>query len=226
MLDAKALVIGTGGLGSPIAFYMVAAGIGTLGIADDDTVELSNLNRQLLHTTGRIGRHKTASAAIALNELDPECKIVEHALRVDTNTIVELIEPYDIVLDGTDNFPTRYAVNDACVAAGKPFVHAGVFQYEGQVMTIVPGKGPCYRCLFPEAPPDGLIPSGAEAGILGAVPGAIGAIEATEAIKLIVGFGEPLIGKLLTYDSRTMNFRSISVPRDRNCPVCANVSSE
>lgn len=224
LLNAKALVVGTGGLGSPCAYYLAAAGIGTLGLADDDVVDLSNLNRQILHSTETLGARKTASAAARIKALNPDCTIVEHSLRIDEESIAAIIGDYDIVLDGTDNFPARFVMNDACVKAGKPYIHAGVFQYEGQVMTVVPGQGPCYRCLFPEAPPEGLIPSGAEAGILGSVPGAIGAIEATEAIKLIVGLGEPLIGRLLTFDLLSMTARTVVVPRDLECLVCSSIA--
>jgi len=222
LLQSKVLVIGTGGLGSPAAYYLAAMGVGTLGIADNDIVSLSNLQRQILHTTKDIGRPKTESAAEKLANLNPDVRIVPHRLRVNAKNILELIAPYDIVIDATDNFPARFLANDACVMAKKPLVHAGVFHFEGQIMTIVPGEGPCYRCVFPEPPPPGLIPTGAAAGIMGCVPGIMGAIQATEAIKYLIGLGKPLIGTLLTFNILEMNFRRVYVPKDKDCPLCGD----
>ncbi len=220
--DGRVLVAGTGGLGSPAAFYLAAAGIGTLGIVDDDMVELSNLQRQILHSTPDIGSRKTASAAEKLSALNPDVTVVQHKLRVNSVNIRGLIRDYHIVLDCTDNFPARFLFNDACVMEKKPLVHAGVFQFEGQAMTVVPGAGPCYRCIFPEPPPPGLIPTGRRAGILGCVAGVLGTIQATEAIKILLGIGEPLVGTLLIYSAREMNFRRVAIPRDKNCAVCGD----
>ena len=220
LLSSKVLTIGTGGLGSPAAFYLAAAGIGTLGLVDSDRVDRSNLQRQILHTTSDLGVPKTESAAKKLRDLNPDCTVVEHALRVDSGNILELIEAYDVVIDGTDNFPARFLINDACVMAKKPLIHAGVFRFEGQATTIVPGEGPCYRCVFSEPPPPGMVPGCQEAGILGCVAGILGTVQATEAIKVLLGIGEPLIGKLLLFDALEMQFRKVSIPRDRDCAIC------
>lgn len=220
ILESKALCIGTGGLGSPAILYLAAAGVGTLGLVDDDVVDFSNLQRQVIHSTATVGIHKTVSAANRVRELNPDVKVVEHAMRVDSTNIMELIEQYDVVLDGTDNFPTRFLINDACVMAKKPLVHAGIFRFEGQILTIKPGEGPCYRCLFPEPPPPGMVPSCQEAGILGCVAGVMGTLQATEAIKVILNLGETLTGSMLIFDALEMNFRKVKVPRDPSCAVC------
>lgn len=220
LLASRVLIVGAGGLGSPAAFYLAAAGIGTLGLADSDAVDPSNLQRQILHATPDIGISKAVSAARKLTDINPDCHIVEHILRVDSTNILGLIESYDLVIDGTDNFPTRFLINDACVMAGKPLIHAGVFRYEGQAMTIVPGRGPCYRCVFPEPPPPGLIPSCQEAGILGCVAGVLGTIQATEALKVLLGIGEPLVGILLIFNALDMQFRRVTIPHDPGCAVC------
>ncbi|MGC9327982.1 MAG: HesA/MoeB/ThiF family protein [Candidatus Hinthialibacter sp.] len=222
LLESKVLMIGAGGLGSPAAYYVTAAGIGTLGLVDSDVVDRSNLHRQILHFTSDLGVRKTQSAARKLSDLNPDCRIQQHSLRLDSSNILDVIEPYDVVLDGTDNFPARFLINDACVMAGKPLIHAGVFQYEGQATTIIPGETPCYRCVFPEPPPPGLIPTGPEAGILGCVPGIMGAIQAAEALKVLLKIGEPLMGKMLIFDALSMQFRQTVIPRDKDCPVCSD----
>ncbi len=221
LLQSKVLVIGTGGLGSPALFYLAAAGVGTLGIVDDDEISLSNLQRQILHTTPEIGTSKTDSAAKKLNAINPDVHVVQHQTRVDASNIMQILEAYDLVVDATDNFPARFLINDACVMSKKPLIHAGIFRFEGQILTIIPGKGPCYRCLFPEPPPPGLVPGCHEAGILGCVAGVMGTIQATEAIKVLLDLGEPLIGRMLTFDALEMNFRRITVPRDNDCAVCS-----
>lgn len=220
ILESKVLCIGTGGLGSPSIMYLAAAGVGTIGLVDDDVVDLSNLQRQVIHSTTTVGVHKTKSAGDRVRELNPDVTVVEHAMRVDSSNIMELIEQYDVVLDGTDNFPTRFLINDACVMAKKPLVHAGIFRFEGQILTIKPGDGPCYRCLFPEPPPPGMVPSCQEAGILGCVAGVMGTIQATETIKVILNLGETLTGSMLIFDALEMNFRKVKVPRDKSCAVC------
>ncbi|RJP23828.1 MAG: molybdopterin-synthase adenylyltransferase MoeB [Candidatus Omnitrophota bacterium] len=220
LLRSKALVLGAGGLGSPAALYLTTAGVGTLGIVDCDTVELSNLNRQILHSTKEVGVNKTDSAKWKLKNLNPDVNVINYHLRVHSSNIFDLIGGYDVVLDGTDNFPARFLINDACVMAKKPLIHAGVFRFEGQAMTILPGKGPCYRCVFSEPPPPGLVPSCQEAGILGSIAGILGAIQATEAIKVLLGIGEPLVGRLFLFDALEMQARTITIPRDTHCAVC------
>lgn len=220
ILNAKVLVIGAGGLGSPAAFYLAAAGVGTLGIVDSDNVELNNLQRQILHTTANVGIPKVESAAKRLSALNPDVKIIQHKLRLTSENILDIIAPYDIVIDGSDNFPTRYLVNDACVLAKKPLVHAGIFRFEGQALTILPGESACYRCLFPEPPPPGLVPSCQEGGILGVVAGILGMVQTNEALKLILGIGETLVGKLAIFNALNSSFRTVKVPRDKDCPVC------
>jgi molybdopterin-synthase adenylyltransferase len=222
LLAGKALVVGTGGLGSPSAFYLAAAGVGTIGLVDFDNVELSNLQRQILHSTNDIGRAKTTSAKEKLQSLNSDINVIEHKERLTSANIMDVIKDYDIVMDGSDNFPTRYLVNDACVMANKPLSHAGIFKFDGQAMTIIPQKGPCYRCLFPEPPPPGAVPSCQEAGILGVVAGTLGVIQATEVLKYLLGIGDLLVGKLLTYNALKMNFRTIKIPRNPNCPVCGD----
>lgn len=222
LLQSKALVIGAGGLGSPSAYYLAAAGVGTIGIVDDDVVDISNLQRQILHSTPEVGVAKTESAAQKLTKLNPDVNIIQHNFRLNSTNILDLIKEYDVVLDGTDNFPTRFLINDACVMAKRPLIHAGIFRFEGQIITIKPYEGPCYRCLFPEPPPAGLVPSCHEAGVLGCIAGVMGTIQATEAIKVLLDLGEPLVGKLLTFDALEMNFRKVSVPRDKDCPICSD----
>lgn len=221
ILNAKVLMIGTGGLGSPCAFYLGAAGIGTIGLVDCDNVELNNLQRQVLHTTDDIGVHKADSGAKRISALNPDVNVVVHKLRVNSENILGLIKDYDIVVDGTDNFPTRFLVNDACVMSNKPLVHAGIFRFDGQIMTILPKSGPCYRCLFPEPPPPGAVPSCQEGGILGAVAGVLGLLQANEVLKFVLGIGELLVGKLLIFDALTSSFRTVRVPKDSNCAVCS-----
>lgn len=222
LLQSKALVIGVGGLGSPSAYYLAAAGVGTIGLVDDDSVDLSNLQRQILHFTSDLGVPKTASASAKLRALNPDITVVEHRLRVDSTNILELLAGYDVVLDGSDNFPTRFLVNDACVMAGKPLIHAGIHRFEGQATVIMPGQGPCYRCVFSEPPPPELAPSCQEAGVLGCIAGVMGTVQATEAIKVLLGIGEPLIGRMLIFDALEMNFRRVQIPHDRDCAVCGD----
>jgi len=220
LLKAKVLVAGAGGLGSPVALYLAAAGVGTIGIADSDAVELSNLQRQVIHTTSDLGQPKAESAARSVRALNPDVEVVTHQQRLTSRNILGIIEGYDFVVDSTDNFPTHYLINDACVLAGKPFVCGAVFRFDGQVTTILPGQGPCYRCLYPEPPPPGLVPSSQEAGVVGAVVGVIGAIQANEAIKWVLGAGEFMVGRLLTYDALRASFREVKCQRDRNCALC------
>lgn len=220
---AKVLIIGAGGLGSPAALYLAAAGVGQLGIADHDAVELSNLQRQILHGTPDVGQPKVASAAAALHRLNPGLEVVPHALQVSAANVLDLIRPYDVVLDGTDNFSTRYLVNDACVLLGKPNVYGSIYRFEGQASLFAPHLGgPCYRCLYPEPPPPGSAPSCAEAGVLGVLPGVIGVVQATEAIKLILGLGTSLLGRLLLYEALEMRFRELKVRRDPHCALCGD----
>lgn len=220
--QARVLVIGAGGLGSPASLYLAAAGVGTLGIVDYDVVEFSNLQRQIMHGTGDVGRSKLGSASDRLEDINPEVRIERHETRLSSENALEIIDPYEIVLDGTDNFPTRYLVNDACVLLGKPNVYGSIFRFEGQASVFYAARGPCYRCLFREPPPPGLVPSCAEAGVLGVLPGIIGAIQANEAIKLIIEQGEPLIGRLLLFDALTMKFRELRLRKDPLCPVCGD----
>jgi adenylyltransferase/sulfurtransferase len=216
---ARVLVIGTGGLGSPSALYLAAAGVGTLGLVDCDRVDLSNLQRQVLFDNAALQRPKAVAARERLLSLNPGIRVVAHELTLRAANVREVIDAYDIVLDGTDRLPTRYLVNDACVLLGKPLVTAAIHRFEGQAMTYVPGRGPCYRCLFPETPA-AVVPSCAEAGVLGVLPGVMGAIQATEAIKLIVGRGEPLVGRLLTYDALELRFQEFRFARRADCAVC------
>jgi adenylyltransferase/sulfurtransferase len=216
---ARVLVIGAGGLGSPSALYLAAAGIGTLGIADCDRVDLTNLQRQILFDSATLERPKAAAASERLRSLNPAIRVIAHQVELRAANVRELIEPYDVVLDGTDRLPTRYLVNDACVMLRKPLVTAAIHRFEGQAMTYLPNRGPCYRCLFPEIPA-ALVPSCAEAGVLGVLPGVMGAIQATEAIKLVVGRGEPLVGRLLTYDALELRFQEFRFARRADCAVC------
>jgi adenylyltransferase/sulfurtransferase len=214
------LCIGAGGLGSPAAMYLAAAGVGRIGIVDFDVVDFSNLQRQLLHGTSSVGRSKLDSAKDRLVDLNPLIEIETYETTVSSDNALDLFKPYDVILDGTDNFPTRYLVNDACVLAGKPNAYGSIFRFEGQASVFATKEGPCYRCLYPEPPPPGLVPSCAEGGVLGVLPGVIGVIQATEAIKLILGVGDPLIGRFLIYDALKMRFRELKLRKDADCPVC------
>ncbi|KYF67730.1 molybdopterin-synthase adenylyltransferase MoeB [Sorangium cellulosum] len=220
LLSAKVLLLGAGGLGSPAALYLAAAGVGTLGLVDADVVDNSNLQRQVLHATSRVGMPKVDSAEVAIRDLNPDVKVVKFQERVDSSNVDRIFDQFDIIVDGCDNFPTRYLVNDASVFKKKPVVHGSIFRFEGQVTTFMPGVGPCYRCLYPEPPPPHLAPSCQEAGVLGILPGLVGMIQATEAVKLILGKGSPLIGRLLTYDSLRMKFGELKLRRDKSCPAC------
>jgi molybdopterin/thiamine biosynthesis adenylyltransferase/rhodanese-related sulfurtransferase/molybdopterin converting factor small subunit len=218
---AKVLMIGAGGLGSPLGLYLAAAGVGTLGVADFDVVDESNLHRQVLFSHADVGRPKLDAAVERLRGINPYIAVQPHPVRLDSGNALELFAPYDIIVDGTDNFQTRYLVNDACVLTGKPNVYGSIFRFEGQVSIFWGAKGPCYRCLFPEPPPPGLVPSCAEGGVLGVLPGIIGALQANEVIKLIVGAGEPLIGRLLLFDALKLKFRELKLRKDPACPICS-----
>jgi molybdopterin/thiamine biosynthesis adenylyltransferase/rhodanese-related sulfurtransferase len=214
------LCIGAGGLGSPAALYLAAAGVGRIGIVDFDVVDFSNLQRQVIHGTGDVGRSKLASAKDRLHDLNPLITIDTYETALSSKNALDLFKPYDVILDGTDNFPTRYLVNDACVILGKPNTYGSIFRFEGQASVFATKNGPCYRCLYPEPPPPGLVPSCAEGGVLGVLPGVIGTIQATEAVKLIMGIGEPLIGRFLIYDALRMKFRELKLKKDPDCPAC------
>jgi adenylyltransferase/sulfurtransferase len=218
---AKVLAIGTGGLGSPLGLYLAAAGVGTLGLVEFDTVDESNLHRQVLFSHADVGRPKLTAAIERLRGINPYIDLVPHAARLDSGNAMEIFAPYDIVVDGTDNFQTRYLVNDACVLSGKPNVYGSIFRFEGQVSIFWGARGPCYRCLFPEPPPPGLVPSCAEGGVLGVLPGIIGALQANEVIKLIVGAGDPMIGRLLLFDALKMKFRELKLRKNPDCPICS-----
>lgn len=220
LLHARVLIIGAGGLGSPVAMYLAAAGVGTIGLIDGDVVDLSNLHRQILHRTPDVDRPKVASAQAKLTALNPDVTVVPHHERLTADNALTLFKEYDLVIDGTDNFPTKFLANDAAVFAKRPLVHGGILRFVGQVMTILPGKSACYRCIFKEPPPAGLVPSCQEAGVLGALAGVIGTIQATEALKLILGLPRPLTGRLLTYDALTSTFREVTVRRNPKCPLC------
>ena len=220
LLEAKVLLIGAGGLGSPTALYLAAAGVGTLGLVDHDVVDLSNLQRQILHTNDRIGMPKVDSAELTLKALNPDVKVVKFQERLSSENVRRIFEGFDIIVNGCDNFPTRYLVNDACVMSGKPNVHGSIFQFEGQAAVFYPGKGPCYRCLFPEPPPPGAAPSCAEAGVLGVLPGLVGCVQALETIKLILGVGKPLVGRMVYFDTLSMEVRVHRLRKDPKCPVC------
>lgn len=221
LLDSKVLLIGAGGLGSPTALYLAAAGVGTLGIVDFDVVDITNLHRQILHRNSDIGRPKVESATDTLNGINPDVNVVQHPVRLSSENIMEIIQDYEVIVDGSDNFPTRYLVNDACVLAGKPNVHGSIFLFEGQASVFMPGKG-CYRCLYPDPPPPGMVPSCAEAGVLGVLPGIVGSIQAIETIKLLLELGEPLAGRLLIFDALDMEFREVKIRRDPDCPICGD----
>jgi sulfur-carrier protein adenylyltransferase/sulfurtransferase len=226
LLDSKVLLLGAGGLGSPAALYLAAAGVGTLGIIDMDVVDASNLQRQILHNMDRIGERKVDSAKKTLTALNPDVNVVTYDVRLGADNVLDIIDGYDLIVDGTDNFPTRYLVNDAALLKRIPVVHGSIFRFEGQATVFAPYEGPCYRCLIPEPPPPELAPSCAEAGVLGVLPGIIGSIQAIEAIKVLLGLGDPLIGRLLAYDSLEQSFRTFKVNRDPNCPSCGPDANE
>src|SRR5690242_4118373 len=221
LLDSKVLLIGAGGLGSPAALYLAAAGVGTLGIIDADVVDRSNLQRQILHTDDRIGMPKVESAERAIKALNPDVNVVAYTERLDSSNVLDIITGYDVIVDGTDNFPTRYLLNDASLVAGIPVVHGSIYQFEGSVTVYKPHDGPCYRCQYPEPPPPELAPSCAEGGVLGVLPGVIGTLQATEAVKLLLGIGDPLVGRQLRYDALSMEFVELRMHRDPDCPVCS-----
>ncbi len=218
--SARILLVGAGGLGSPAAMYLAASGIGTLGIVDADVVDLTNLQRQILHGTSDVGRTKLESASDTIGDLNPNVTVVQHDAFLTSANALEIISHYDLVVDGTDNFPTRYLVNDACVLLGKPNMYGSIFRFDGQASVFCTDAGPCYRCLYPEPPPPGMVPSCAEGGVLGVLPGIIGVIQATEAIKWILGIGDSLVGRLLLYDALKMSFRELRIKRDPDCPIC------
>jgi molybdopterin/thiamine biosynthesis adenylyltransferase/rhodanese-related sulfurtransferase len=220
LLDSKVLFIGAGGLGSPAMLYLAAAGVGTIGIVDFDTVDLSNLQRQIVHTTDRIGQKKTDSAAQTIKALNPDVRVIAHEEMLTDENVERLIEGYDVILDGTDTFETRYTLNDAAVRARIPVIHASVFRFEGQLTVFKPYEGPCYRCLYPTAPPPELAPGCSVAGVLGVVPGTLGMLQATEAVKVLLGIGEPLVGRLLIYDALDLSFTELKLRRDPACPAC------
>jgi len=221
ILNAKAFLVGAGGLGCPVGYYLAAAGVGAIGMIDNDTVELSNLQRQIAHNTKKLGAHKVDSAKETFEALNPDVRVIGIKERISKDNILDLIKDYDIIVDGSDNFPTRYLVNDACVMLGKPLVSGAILRFEGQVTTILPKEGHCYRCLFEEMPPPGLVPSCQEAGVIGAITGVVGSLQAIEVIKLILGKGDILKNTLLIYDALKANFRRVKVPKNPECPVCS-----
>jgi len=226
LLDASVLCIGAGGLGSPVAMYLAAAGVGRLGILDFDRVDLTNLQRQIIHGTKDVGRSKVESAVDRLRDINPTIEIVPYDTLLTSENAFEILEPWDVIVDGTDNFPVRYLVNDATQMLGKPLVYGSIYQFEGQATVFMPGpETPCYRCLFPQPPPPGTVPSCAEGGVFGVLPGIIGSIQATEAIKLITGVGEPLVGRLLLFDALSMEFTTVKLRWDADCPVCGKEPS-
>lgn len=218
---ASVLLIGTGGLGSPLALYLAAAGIGRIGLVDYDIVDETNLHRQVIHGQSSIGKPKLDSAAARILDINPYVQVDKYNVPLTSENALELLEPYDVIIDGTDNFPTRYLVNDACVKLGKPNVYGSIFRFEGQLSVFYAKEGPCYRCLFPEPPPPGLVPSCAEGGVLGILPGTVGTLQATEAIKLILGIGQPMVGRMLLYDALEMSFHTIKIRKNPHCPVCS-----
>src|SRR5262245_57045991 len=226
MLNAKVLLIGAGGLGAPTALYLAAAGIGTIGLVDDDVVDASNLQRQVIHNTERIGESKTSSARLTIEALNPDVEVVEHRLRLDASNIVEILSEYDVIVDGADNFPTRYLLNDASVRLRKPVVSASILSFDGQISTFVPFEGPCYRCLYPTPPPAELAPSCSANGVLGVMAGTMGTLQANEVLKLVMGIGEPLVGRLLLYEALGTRFTELKVRRDPECPICGPNAQE
>ena len=221
LLDARVLCIGAGGLGSPSGLYLAAAGVGTIGMVDDDVVDESNLQRQVLHNIERLGLPKVESARQTLQSLNPDVRVVPHQTRLSSENVLDIIGDYDVIVDGADNFPTRYLLNDAALKLGKPIVHASIFRFEGQVTTFLPHSGPCYRCLYPDPPPPGMAPSCQEAGVLGVLPGIVGCLQAAEALKIILGVGETLSGRLLVYDALSTRFRMLKLRKDPQCRVCS-----
>jgi sulfur-carrier protein adenylyltransferase/sulfurtransferase len=226
LLGSKVLLLGAGGLGSPAAMYLAAAGVGTIGIIDMDVVDSSNLQRQILHTLDRVGMRKVDSAKITLTAMNPDVNVVTYDTRLGADNILDIIDGYDVIVDGTDNFPTRYLVNDAALLKRIPVVHGSIFRFEGQVTVFDPFVGPCYRCMIPEPPPAELAPSCAEAGVLGVLPGIVGSLQAIEAIKMLLKLGDPLVGRLLTYDALEQSFRTFKVRRDSECPACGEHAGE
>jgi molybdopterin/thiamine biosynthesis adenylyltransferase len=226
LLDAKVLLLGAGGLGSPTALYLAAAGVGTLGIVDDDAVDLSNLQRQIIHTTDRIGTPKVDSAEAAIAALNPDVEVVKYPVRLDASNIMAIIDGYDVIVDGVDNFPTRYLLNDATVRLGIPVVSASILGFDGQLSVFKPYDGPCYRCLYPVPPPAELAPSCGANGVLGVLPGTMGLLQATEVVKLVTGAGEPLVGRLLLYEALGATFTELKVRRDPECPICSRPADE
>ncbi len=220
LLDSKVLVVGAGGLGSPVSLYLAAAGVGTLGIVDFDTVELSNLQRQILHGTNDVGRPKVESAKETLNSLNPDVRVITCREKLGKENVLQLIKDYDLIVDGVDNFSARYLLNDACVMEGKPLVEAGILRWDGMIMTIKPGEGPCYRCVFPTPPPPGSVPSCQEAGVVGAIAGVMGVLQATEAVKYLLDVGETLVGRMLLFNAMESRFREVEISQEENCPVC------
>jgi molybdopterin/thiamine biosynthesis adenylyltransferase/rhodanese-related sulfurtransferase len=226
MLNAKVLLVGAGGLGAPAALYLAAAGIGTIGLVDDDVVDASNLQRQVIHSTERIGTPKTESARLTIEALNPDVDVVEHRTRLDASNILEVLDQYDVIVDGADNFPTRYLLNDASVRLRKPVVSASILSFDGQVSTFVPFEGPCYRCLYPTPPPAELAPSCSANGVLGVMAGTMGTLQANEVLKLVIGIGEPLVGRLLLYEALGTRFTELKVRRDPECPICGPNAAE
>jgi sulfur-carrier protein adenylyltransferase/sulfurtransferase len=226
MLNAKVLLIGAGGLGAPAALYLAAAGIGTIGLVDDDVVDASNLQRQVIHDTERIGTPKTESARLTIEALNPDVNVVEHRTRLDASNILEILGEYDVIVDGADNFPTRYLLNDASVRLRKPVVSASILSFDGQISTFVPFEGPCYRCLYPTPPPAELAPSCSANGVLGVMAGTMGTLQANEVLKLVIGIGEPLVGRLLLYEALGTRFTELKVRRDPECPICGENAAE
>lgn len=220
--QGKVLLVGTGGLGAPVALYLAAAGVGRIGLVDFDVVDFSNLQRQVIHGTKDVGKKKLDSAAESMLDINPHLTIDKYEVALSSENAMEILKPYDLVIDGTDNFPTRYLVNDACVLSGKPNVYGSIFRFEGQASVFAYPGGPCYRCLYPEPPPPGLVPSCAEGGVLGILPGTVGLIQATEAVKLILGIGQTLVGRLVLYDALNMKFRELKLRRNAECPVCGD----
>lgn len=225
LMDSKVLIIGAGGLGAPAALYLAAAGVGTIGIADADEVDLSNLQRQVIHSTPDVGKAKVLSAKESMEAINPEVKVNTYRTFVASDNIMELIADYDFIIDGTDNFPAKFLINDACVIAEKPFSHAGIIRFKGQLMTYVPGQGPCYRCVFQSPPPADAVPTCKQAGVIGAMGGVIGSLQAMEAVKYIIGKGDLLTGSLLTYDALKMEFHKIKLPHRPSCAVCGDEPS-
>jgi adenylyltransferase/sulfurtransferase len=224
--NSSVLMIGAGGLGSPLAQYLAAAGVGTIGIVEFDTVDTSNLHRQVLYSISQVGQSKLDCAKQRLNALNPHVNIVPHNHRLTAENALDIVKDYDLVVDGTDNFPTRYLVNDACVILGKPNVYASIYRFEGQLSVFWAEKGPCYRCLYPEPPPPGLVPSCAEGGVLGVLPGIMGTMQANEVIKVLLGIGEPMVGRLMIFDALAMQFKQFDLRKDPQCPVCADNASQ